>query len=76
MGVVLSRFDVDRVYRRMVTFADAHKHVNDAQLRAIIEEVQASDAAGARAPAPTAATPAPAREFQGAIPKAGYGRGV
>jgi 2-isopropylmalate synthase len=78
MGVVLSRFDVDRVYRRMVTFADAHKHVNDAQLRAIIDEVQAGDAAGARAgePASPAATPAPARKFRGAITEGRYGHGV
>ena len=32
LGAALTRFEVDRVYRRMVSFADAHKHVSDARV--------------------------------------------
>jgi 2-isopropylmalate synthase len=78
MGLALSRFDVDRVYRRMVTFADAHKHVNDAQLRAIIDEVQAGEAGGARSaePAPAGARASSAPDLHGTVADAGYGHGV
>jgi 2-isopropylmalate synthase len=74
MGVALTRFEVDRVYRRMVTFADAHKHVSDAQLRTIIEDVKASEAAGT-APAP--AQPSRIRpDLHGTATEPGYGHGV
>jgi 2-isopropylmalate synthase len=43
-GVTLTRFEVDRVYRRMVALADAQKHVNDDDLMAIVRDVQAEEA--------------------------------
>jgi hypothetical protein len=73
--VALTRFEVDRVYRRMVSFADAHKHVSDAQLRAIVDEVRASEAAGSAAP--SQAAPARTRPDQhGTVAEPGYGHGV
>jgi 2-isopropylmalate synthase len=36
LGVTLSRQDLDQVYRRMVTLADAQKHVSDEDLRGIV----------------------------------------
>jgi len=75
LGVALTRFEVDRVYRRMVSFADAHKHVSDAQLRAIVDEVRASEAAGAAAP--SQAAPARTRpDLHGTVAEPGYGHGV
>ena len=74
LGVALTRFEIDRVYRRMVSFADAHKQVSDGQLKAIIDEVKAGEAAGAAA-APTA----PARrrrDVGGTVAEPGYGHGV
>jgi 2-isopropylmalate synthase len=38
-GLTLSRQDLDQVYRRMVTLADAQKHVSDEDLAAIVFEV-------------------------------------
>ena len=38
-GLTLSRHDLDEVYRRMVTLADAQKHIADEDLRAIVFEV-------------------------------------
>jgi 2-isopropylmalate synthase len=78
MGLVLSRFEIDRVYRRMVTFADAHKQVNDAQLRAIIDGVLATDAAGAspRETPSADARASSAPDLHGAVTEAGYGHGV
>jgi 2-isopropylmalate synthase len=75
LGVALTRFEVDRVYRQMVSFADAHKRVSDAQLRAIVDDVRASEAAGGAAPGPTA--PARVRpDVHGAVTEPGYGHGV
>ena len=80
MGVALSRFEIDRVYRQMVALADAHKHVSDAQLRAIVEEVRATEAAGTTASAPAAARPTPApspiAEPAAQTHEVGYGHGV
>ena len=75
LGVALTRFELDRVYRQMVNYADAHKHVSDAQLRTIIDEVKTSEAAGAAAPKPAA----PARirpDLHGTVAEPGYGHGV
>jgi 2-isopropylmalate synthase len=41
LGIKLSRFEVDRVYRRMITLADAQKTVSDEDLTVIIGEVKA-----------------------------------
>jgi 2-isopropylmalate synthase len=74
LGVALTRFEVDRVYRRMVSFADAHKQVSDVQLKAIIDEVRAGEAAGAailpKAPARSR------RDVGGTVAEPGYGHGV
>jgi 2-isopropylmalate synthase len=75
LGVELTRFELDRVYRQMVNYADAHKHVSDAQLRTIIDEVQSSEASGA--PAPAQAVPARVRpDVHSAVAEPGYGHGV
>jgi 2-isopropylmalate synthase len=78
MGVALSRFEIDRVYRQMVALADAHKHVSDAQLRAIVDEVRASEAAGTQASVPAAArqSTAPIAEPAAQAHEVGYGHGV
>jgi len=87
MGVALSRFEVDRVYRRMVALADAHKHVTDAQLREIVDEVRAGEAAGvpgassAASPAARVTVRAARRQAPAAEPgmpatEPGYGHGV
>ncbi len=78
MGFALSRFAIDRVYRLMVAMADATKMVTDAQLRAIVDEVRASEAGGSTAPAPTAssARPASSPDSAATLAEAGYGHGV
>ncbi len=76
LGYTLSRFEVDRVYRKMIALADRQKHVADAELATIVEEVRAEEAPRNRAPEPigTAA-------YLGADPshtpgERGYGHGV
>jgi hypothetical protein len=59
----------------MVSFADAHKHVTDAQLRAIIDEVKTGEAAGAGAPGQPASGRARA-DLHGNVAEPGYGHGV
>ena len=78
MGVALSRFEIDRVYRQMVALADAHKHVSDAQLGAIVDRVRAGEAAGAApsVPAGSRQAPSPIAESAAAVQEAGYGHGV
>ncbi len=61
-GLTLSRYDLDEVYRRMVTLADAKKVVSDADLLAIAFEVSGI------APSPDAR--------EAATHEAGYGFGV
>jgi 2-isopropylmalate synthase len=61
-GLTLSRQDLDVVYRRMVTLADAKKHVSDEDLLAIAFEVSG------RAPAPDTR--------EAVTQEAGYGFGV
>jgi 2-isopropylmalate synthase len=39
LGLMLSRRDVDEVYRRMTTLADEQKHISDADLLAIATQV-------------------------------------
>jgi S-adenosylmethionine:diacylglycerol 3-amino-3-carboxypropyl transferase len=60
----------------MVSFADAHKHMTDAQLRSIVDEVRTSEAAGAAA-LPSGAAPARIRpDAHGTVTEPGYGHGV
>ena len=48
LGITLSRFELDRVYKEMVALADATKRVSDDDLRAIAARVEQ---AGSPAPA-------------------------
>jgi len=50
MGFTPSRFEVDQVYRRMIALADARKSVTDAELREIVDQVHATEAAGVPGP--------------------------
>ena len=43
LGYTLSRFELDRAYRKMIALADRQKHVSDAELQAIIEEMRAEE---------------------------------
>jgi 2-isopropylmalate synthase len=49
LGLTLTRFELDRVYRRMVALADRQKAVSEADLSAIVEHVRAEEAGRARA---------------------------
>jgi 2-isopropylmalate synthase len=81
MGLDLSRFELDRVYRGMIAVADARKTVTDAEFREIAEAVKSGEVEpagavrapeGSSRPAPrtlAVVEPAPASE-------AGYGHGV
>jgi len=74
LGFTLTRFELDRVYRKMIALADRQKTVSDAELAVMVEEVRAEAASNraeaVRAPAliavEVAATPA----------ERGYGHGV
>jgi len=70
LGHTLSRFELDRAYRRMIALADRQKHVSDAELQAIIEEMRAEERARDRQAEAEAWTMAPG----GA--EVGYGHGV
>ena len=48
LGFTLTRFELDRAYRRMIAMADRQKHVSDTELQAIIETLQAEERAAAR----------------------------
>jgi 2-isopropylmalate synthase len=62
LGLVLSRHDLDQVYRRMVALADRTKHISDEDLFDIAEAVTGR------------ARPKDAREA--VLQEAGYGFGV
>src|SRR5262249_44251702 len=82
LGFALSKLEVDRVYRQVITLADHQKHIADAELISVIEEVK--DATTTQAAAPAAAVPtAPHAAGNGgngttAPPpvEVGYGHGV
>ncbi len=82
MGFDLSRFELDRVYRKMIALADAHKSVADDDLRRIAEEVKAG-AVDVADEAPSRVLPprAPVQPSMGGAEtvtaaEAGYGHGV
>jgi 2-isopropylmalate synthase len=51
LGFVLTKFELDRVYRQMTALADRQKHVTDAELVTLVEGVkQAESQAAAGAP--------------------------
>jgi 2-isopropylmalate synthase len=50
LGLALSKFELDRVYKQMTELADRQKHVADAEIVAIVEAVRS----GHDAPAPAA----------------------
>ena len=55
MGLALSKFELDRVYRQMTALADLQKHVSDAEMVAIVEAVRTGqDVPGQDVPAPAA----------------------
>jgi 2-isopropylmalate synthase len=74
LGYTLSRFELDRVYRRMIALADRQKHVSDVELSAIIEVLQAEERTRAAEPEP-APVIAPA-EPPPVQTEVGYGHGV
>jgi 2-isopropylmalate synthase len=41
LGCALSRFEIDRVYRRLMALADAQKQITDADLRRIVQDARA-----------------------------------
>jgi len=51
LGLALSKFELDRVYKQMTELADRQKHIADAEMVAIVEAVRASQ--DAPAPVPT-----------------------
>ncbi len=76
LGSTLSRFEVDRVYRKMIALADRQKHISDAELAAIVEEVRAEEAAPGRAPQAVATAAFLAAEPAHTPGERGYGHGV
>jgi 2-isopropylmalate synthase len=73
LGLALSRFEVDRVYRAMVTLADRQKTIGDADLAALVEEARE-----AVAPRPIDGPPRAAiiPDFAPPLVETGYGHGV
>jgi 2-isopropylmalate synthase len=53
LGLALSKFELDRVYRQMTELADLQKHVSDAEIVGIVETVRATQ----DVPAPAATRP-------------------
>jgi 2-isopropylmalate synthase len=53
LGLALSKFELDRVYRQMTELADRQKHVSDAEIVAIVGAVRAAQ----DVPAPAATRP-------------------
>jgi len=51
LGLALSKFELDRVYKQMTELADRQKHIADAEMVAIVEAVRAGQ--DAPAPVPT-----------------------
>jgi 2-isopropylmalate synthase len=84
LGLSLSRFELDRVYRRMVALAEVQKSIGDADLRRLAEEarVEADQDEPVAPPAPELAAAAAGSAAQAAPPEyttrhdAGYGHGV
>jgi len=69
LGFALSKLEVDRVYRRVIRLADHQKHISDAELISVIEEVKET---ATQPTAPVAATPA-APTAQAHAPNGGNG---
>jgi 2-isopropylmalate synthase len=46
LGFVLTKFELDRVYRQMTALADRQKHVTDAELVTLVEAVKQAEAQG------------------------------
>jgi 2-isopropylmalate synthase len=87
LGLTLTRFEVDRVYRQMIALADRQKSVSDADLAQIVEEVRTGEAAARRpalsiVPPPMPHSPVkprpsrPSREVRIPAAEYGYGHGV
>jgi 2-isopropylmalate synthase len=84
LGLSLSRFELDRVYRRMVALAEVQKSIGDADLRRLAEEarVEADQDEPVAPAAPELAAASAGSAAQAAPPEyttrhdAGYGHGV
>jgi 2-isopropylmalate synthase len=71
LGAVLTRQELDQAYRRMTALADQQKTIEDADLRAIIDQVRGP----AGQPAPPGPEPAPHHDDMHHV-EVGYGHGV
>jgi 2-isopropylmalate synthase len=89
LGFALSKLEVDRVYRRVIHLADHQKHISDAELISVIEEVKETAVTPPIASTPASASTAPAAQAQAHAPanggngtaaappiEVGYGHGV
>ncbi|MPY87430.1 MAG: 2-isopropylmalate synthase [Luteitalea sp.] len=73
LGFTLSKHELDRVYRKMITLADRKKSVSDEELAAIAREI-ARTPASSDSSRPSSQGPRPAQEAMPA--EVGYGHGV
>jgi len=89
LGFALSKLEVDRVYRRVIRLADHQKHISDAELISVIEEVKETATTQPIASTPSASSTAPAAHAHAQAPgnggngtaaappvEVGYGHGV
>jgi 2-isopropylmalate synthase len=72
IGVTLTRFEIDQVYRGVIALADREKVVNDADLRKIVGEMRDRTPGQPLTGATTASTP----DFSLTPAESGYGHGV
>jgi 2-isopropylmalate synthase len=70
LGLTLTRFEVDRVYRGMIALADSQKTISDRDLARIVSDMRHE------ARPPSAKTDAPPISAHDAIVELGYGHGV
>jgi 2-isopropylmalate synthase len=76
LGYTLSRLELDRVYRAMVTLADRQKTVSDAELSFIVDEIRAEEEARVRAEQQAETTILLPGDPAAAPAERGYGHGV
>jgi 2-isopropylmalate synthase len=75
-GLTLTRFELDRVYRKMIALADRQKTVSDAEVTVIVDEVRAEEAARSRQADETRAPALVAADVSAPPAERGYGHGV
>jgi 2-isopropylmalate synthase len=76
LGFTMSRFELDRTYRKMVALADRQKTVSDAEITLIVDEVRAEDAARGRRDGEAEAAAVLVAEGHPLPAERGYGHGV